>query len=161
MLYALRNKTFHLYSYITEPLLEMQCKYNFIRSHVALRYKVYFIFVLCLAVFIVSALVELIGDIHMLQSLYSPSSKTSYRQIAWSLEAARLDVIMIVSLWNFSNVAAEVPVKFQSDWESRNSRLRALTRFCCKTSVRLVNKGPGASFYWHWGCCIAITKAVW
>ena len=30
--------------------------------------------------------------------LYSPGDKTSYRQISWSLEAARLDVIMIVSL---------------------------------------------------------------
>ena len=32
------------------------------------------------------------------KSLYSLSDKPSYRQIAWSLDAARLDVIMIVSL---------------------------------------------------------------
>ena len=33
---------------------------------------------------------------HTLQGLYSLSGKTSYRQISWSLEAARSDVIMIV-----------------------------------------------------------------
>ena len=32
--------------------------------------------------------------------LSSLSGKRPYRQISWSLEAARLDVIMIVSLWN-------------------------------------------------------------
>ena len=34
------------------------------------------------------------------QGLYSLSGKTSYRQISWSLEAAGLDVAMVVSLWN-------------------------------------------------------------
>ena len=38
--------------------------------------------------------------------LYSLSGKTSYRQISWSLETARLDVIMIVSLWNLAGVSA-------------------------------------------------------
>ena len=56
--------------------------------------------------------------------LYSLSSKTSYRQISWSLGAARLDVIMIVSPWNLTG-AAEVPVKFQSDWKSQNPNLGA------------------------------------
>ena len=36
------------------------------------------------------------------QGLYSLSGKTSCRQISWSLEAARLDVIMIISLWNLT-----------------------------------------------------------
>ena len=36
--------------------------------------------------------------------LYSLSGKTSYRQISWSLEAARLGVIMIVSLWNLTGI---------------------------------------------------------
>ena len=34
------------------------------------------------------------------QGLYSLSGKTSYRQISWSLEAARLGVIIIAPLWN-------------------------------------------------------------
>ena len=33
-----------------------------------------------------------------IQGLYSLSGKTSYRQISWSLEAAKLDVAMVVSL---------------------------------------------------------------
>ena len=37
--------------------------------------------------------------------LYSLSGKTSYRQILWSLEAAVLDVIMIVSLWNMTGIS--------------------------------------------------------
>ena len=37
-----------------------------------------------------------------IQGLYSLSDKTSHPQISWSLEDARLDVIMIVSLWNLS-----------------------------------------------------------
>ena len=43
-----------------------------------------------------------------------------YSQISWNLEAARLEFIMFVSLWNFTHLgsaAAEVPVKFQSDWK--------------------------------------------
>ena len=38
-------------------------------------------------------------------NLYSPSGKTSYRQIR-SLEAARLDIIMIISLWNLTGISA-------------------------------------------------------
>ena len=37
------------------------------------------------------------------QGLYSLSGKTSYCQISWSLEAARLDVMIIVSLWNLTD----------------------------------------------------------
>ena len=40
------------------------------------------------------------------QGLYSLSGKTSYRQISWSLEAARLDVAMVVSLWNLTGTSA-------------------------------------------------------
>ena len=67
----------------------------------------------------------------MHQGLYSLSGKTSYRQISRSLEAARLDVTIIVSLWNLTGIsaallrAAEVPVKFQSDWKSLNPNLVA------------------------------------
>ena len=37
--------------------------------------------------------------------LYSLSGKTSYCQISWSLEAARLDVAMVVSLWNLTGTS--------------------------------------------------------
>ena len=40
------------------------------------------------------------------QGLYSLSGKTSYRQILWSLEAVRLDVAMVVSLWNLTGTSA-------------------------------------------------------
>ena len=36
--------------------------------------------------------------------LYSLCRKTPYHQISWNLEAARLDVIMIVSLWNLTGI---------------------------------------------------------
>ena len=39
------------------------------------------------------------------QGLYSLSGKTSYRQISWSLDATRLDVIMIISLWNLTGIS--------------------------------------------------------
>ena len=48
--------------------------------------------------------------------LYSLSGKTSYCQMSWRLEVVRLDVEMIVSLWNLSvNTATKAPFKFQSD----------------------------------------------
>ena len=40
------------------------------------------------------------------QGLYSLSGKTSYHQISRSLEAARLDVTIIVSLWNLTGISA-------------------------------------------------------
>ena len=38
--------------------------------------------------------------------LYSLSGKTSYRQVSWSLEATRLDVMIIVSPWNLTGISA-------------------------------------------------------
>ena len=38
--------------------------------------------------------------------LYSLSGKTSYHQISWRLEFARLDVIKTVSLWNLTGISA-------------------------------------------------------
>ena len=38
--------------------------------------------------------------------LYSLSAKTYYRQISWSLEAARFDVLIIVLLWNLTEISA-------------------------------------------------------
>ena len=41
-----------------------------------------------------------------LQGLYSLCGRTSYRKISWSLEAARLFVIMIVLLWYLTCISA-------------------------------------------------------
>ena len=60
--------------------------------------------------------------VFLLLCLCSLSGKTSYSQNPWRLKATRLVVFMIVSLWNLAGSAAEVPVKFQSDWESLNSK---------------------------------------
>ena len=54
------------------------------------------------------------------QGLYLPSGKMSYRQISWSLEAARLAVIMIILLWNLTGISAAL-----------------------LSIYRLVNRGPG------------------
>ena len=80
--------------------------------------------------------------------LYSLSGKTSYRQISWSLEAARLCVIMIVSHWNLTGISAALLPSCLSNCRaiekvySRISRLRDFTRSCGKTSYGLVNRGP-------------------
>ena len=79
-------------------------------------------------------LIYCLSDDLCTQGLYSLSGKMSYRQISWSLEAARLYVAMVVSLWNLTGTsapqrwhlsAAEVPAKFQSDWKSLNPNLAA------------------------------------
>ena len=80
--------------------------------------------------------------------LYSLCGKTSYRQISWSLEAARLGVIMIVSLWNLTGISAALLPRCLLNFraigkvKTRISRLRDFTRSCSKTSYRLVNRGP-------------------
>ena len=38
--------------------------------------------------------------------LYRLSGQTSFRQISWCLEAARLDIIMIILLWNLTGISA-------------------------------------------------------
>ena len=51
--------------------------------------------------------------------------KTSFRNISWKLEATRLVLSIVVSLWNLTGTAAEVPVKFQSDRTILNTNLAA------------------------------------
>ena len=55
------------------------------------------------------------------------SGKTPYRQILWSLEAARLDVIMIALKFcrHLVSATAKVTLRFQSDWKSLNHNLVA------------------------------------
>ena len=82
------------------------------------------------------------------QGLYSLSGKTSYRQISWSLEAARLDVSIVVSLWNLTGTSAAVLPRYLPNFraigkiQTRISRLRDFTRSCGKTSYRFMNRGP-------------------
>ena len=83
------------------------------------------------------------------QGLYSLSGKTSYHQISRSLESAWFDVIIIVSLWNLTGISAALLPRCLSNRRAigkiltRISWLRDFTRSCGKTSVRLVNRGPG------------------
>ena len=50
------------------------------------------------------------------QCLYSLCGKTSYRQYLWNLEAARLDVIMIVSLWDLTGISAALLLRCLSNF---------------------------------------------
>ena len=83
------------------------------------------------------------------QRLYSQSGKTSYNQISRSLEAARLGVIAIVSLWNLTGITAALLPNCLSNFRAigkvliRITRLRDFTRSCCDAVYRLVNRGPG------------------
>ena len=46
-----------------------------------------------------------ISLVERVPGLFSLRGKTSYRKISWSLEAARLDVLMIVSVWKFQGIS--------------------------------------------------------
>ena len=59
------------------------------------------------------------------------------------------DLITLKFDRHLSRAAANVPVKFQSDWKSLNLNLVALSlhkRSCSKTSVHLVDRGSGPWF---------------
>ena len=74
------------------------------------------------------------------------SGKTSYRQMSWSLEATRLDVIMIVSLWDFTcisaarclsiHLVAEALVPFPKNLEG-NLKLPGLQSWSLKIYARI------------------------
>ena len=92
---------------------------------------------------------------HILQGLYSVSGRVSYHKISGSLEAAILDVIMIVSLWNVTGISAALLPRCLSNFEAigkvetRISRLRDFTRSYGKTSTRLMKRGRPGSFLDH------------
>ena len=52
------------------------------------------------------------------QGLYLLSGKTSYCQISWSLEAARLDVIIVISLWNSTEISAAALPRYLSNFRA-------------------------------------------
>ena len=84
-----------------------------------------------------------------LLGLYSLSSKTSYRQISWSLKPARLDVIMILPFWHFTGISAAVLPRCRSNFKTIWKvligilQLRNFKKSCGKTYIRLVNRGLG------------------
>ena len=80
--------------------------------------------------------------------IYSPSGKTSYRKISWSLEAARFGFNFFQSLRNLAGTSAALLPRCLSNFRAIRPlqhpipRLRYFTRFGGKTSYRLVNRGP-------------------
>ena len=60
------------------------------------------------------------GGCHL--DLYSLSSKTSYRQILWSLKDVQSNTMMIISLWNLTDIL----VNFRMIEKSLNPDLAAL-----------------------------------
>ena len=113
------------------------------------------------------------------QRLYSLSGKTSYRQISWSLEATRLDVIIIVSLWNVTDISAanfraignvwtrfsrlrdfmrSRPSAYSSPWNDRHvvcpcsvvsPKIHANLIFICRRTAPVHTWMPDGA-YWHW-----------
>ena len=60
--------------------------------------------------------------------------------------------LIIVSLWNLKGVSAALPPNFRAieKAKTRISQLRDFSRSCGKTSVRLLNRGPGHSKFTVW-----------
>ena len=90
----------------------------------------------------------LFDDCNMILGFYSLNGKTSYRQISWNLESARLDATLIISLWNLTTISAVLLPRCLSNLRAigqvntRISRLQDFTRSYGKTSVRRVNISP-------------------
>ena len=89
---------------------------------------------------------EFIDPVYPTGPLYSLNGKTPYRQISQSLEAARLDVIMIISLWNLTGIwtargACQISERLvKSKRKSRNletSRDLMVRRFIAYVSVTI------------------------
>ena len=84
-----------------------------------------------------------VGGSYML-GLCSLSGRTPDRQISWSLEAARMGVLMIVLLWNLTGISTVLLSKSQSNFRvTRISWPQCFARSCVNTSICLVNRGPG------------------
>ena len=81
--------------------------------------------------------------------LYALNGKKSYHQISCSLEATKLDVIIIVSLWNLTGISSALLPMCMSNViaigkvQTRITRLPDYTRSWGKTSVRLVHRSSG------------------
>ena len=79
---------------------------------------------------------------------YSLSGWTSHHKNSWKLEAERLDVVMIVSLWNLTGISAALLPMCLSNFRAiekvwtRISRFRNFARSCGKDANPLNEKRP-------------------
>ena len=86
---------------------------------------------------------------HVLESGPLFAKQTSCRKILWSLEAAKLDDVMIVQIWNLTGISATLLLRCLSTlWAIGKiwiqiSWLRDLTSSYGKAPVRLLNRGSG------------------
>ena len=89
-----------------------------------------------------------------------------YRKISWNLEAARSDVIKMVSLWNLTAISAALPSRRLSNFRaigkvwSGHSRPRNFKTSYGKTSVRLVNRGAAADHRVELIWCYVISNCL-
>ena len=135
----LRSTKYVMYKFIHRQIPQCESKYD----------NVYFEkYIMDIVSTILGVHLFSVGGSYML-GLCSLSGRTSYRQISWSLEAARLGVIIIVSLWNLTGISTELLPKSRSNFRvtrkihTRISRLQCFARSCVNTSICLVNRGTG------------------
>ena len=89
----------------------------------------------------------LLLDIHL--GLCSLRKRTAYRNISQSLGAARMNVLILLSLWKLTDGSAAVLPDHLSNFRAIAERITHISRpwdFARshdKTSLRLVNGGPG------------------
>ena len=78
------------------------------------------------------------------QGPYSPNGKKSYHSILWSLEATRLDAIMIVPLWNLTGISAAACQNSERLKTSKTepSAFETSRAFAVRLPTALVNRGP-------------------
>ena len=88
-----------------------------------------------------------VAKFNLILGLCSLSGRATYHKITSSLEAKRLEVIMIVSLWNLTGISAAALPWCQSSFRAigevwtRISWLRYFVRYYGQASVLLVNIG--------------------
>ena len=119
------------------------------------------------------------GDLRRYRAHYDVTvmGNMSYRQISWSLEAAKLDVILIVSLWNLTGISAALErLKkskpefrgFETSWDLEVRRLTAhWPRLSCTgwpwkhrmlQRLRTKNRQPISREPWHVFCEFFVEK---
>ena len=76
-------------------------------------------------------------------NIFRVTGPLSCRQILWNLKAARLDAILIVSLWNVTGISAALLSRCLSNFRAigKVSTRISFTRSCGHTSACLVNRG--------------------
>ena len=81
----------------------------------------------------------------------SISEKTSFRKISWSIEATRLVLWIVVSLWNLPGTSAGMqPVEFQNDQTMLNTNLAASRLYEISRKDVFSDIETGPRFQWNW-----------